>query len=258
MKEQEKLAKSLTAESTELIPFLPYLLQDLWDLGSDPNVMAGLIKKSFKDPSGIKVLDLACGKGAVSVKIAAELGCNVKGIDIIPEFIEYASKKAGEYNVDDLCEFKIEDINKSVENETGYDVVVFGAAGDVLGKIPDTLDKLSYTIKDGGYILVDDAYVPEECHIDYYTKNQWCESLKNSGLVLESEIIADKKEIKRINKEQQYHIKKRADELAKKYPKKKELFMNYIKSQQEECDMIEGDMVCATFLIKKPDKKGGV
>jgi hypothetical protein len=29
---EEKLAKSLTAESTELIPYLPYLLQDLWEL----------------------------------------------------------------------------------------------------------------------------------------------------------------------------------------------------------------------------------
>jgi len=30
---KEKLAKSLTAETTELIPYLPYLLQDLWELG---------------------------------------------------------------------------------------------------------------------------------------------------------------------------------------------------------------------------------
>jgi len=33
---EEKLAKSLTAESVELIPYLPYLLQDLWELGSSP------------------------------------------------------------------------------------------------------------------------------------------------------------------------------------------------------------------------------
>lgn len=30
----EKLAKLLTADTTELIPYLPYLLQDLWELGS--------------------------------------------------------------------------------------------------------------------------------------------------------------------------------------------------------------------------------
>ena len=30
---EEKLARSLTADSTQLIPYLPYLLQDLWELG---------------------------------------------------------------------------------------------------------------------------------------------------------------------------------------------------------------------------------
>ena len=29
---EKKLAQSLTAESVELIPYLPYLLQDLWEL----------------------------------------------------------------------------------------------------------------------------------------------------------------------------------------------------------------------------------
>jgi len=42
---EEKLAKSLTGETTELIPYLPYLLQDLWELGSDPKEIIGLIRK---------------------------------------------------------------------------------------------------------------------------------------------------------------------------------------------------------------------
>lgn len=31
---RRKLAASLTAETTDLLPFLPYLLQDFWELGS--------------------------------------------------------------------------------------------------------------------------------------------------------------------------------------------------------------------------------
>lgn len=85
-KVEEKLAKSLTAESTELIPFLPNLLCDLWELGSSPKDVICLITKHIADPKGIRVLDLACGKGAVSVMTAKEIGCFVKGIDILPEF----------------------------------------------------------------------------------------------------------------------------------------------------------------------------
>ena len=42
---EERLAYSLSAETTELLPYLPYILQDYWELGSDPEVMALLIKK---------------------------------------------------------------------------------------------------------------------------------------------------------------------------------------------------------------------
>ncbi|WP_313019647.1 hypothetical protein [Acetoanaerobium noterae] len=61
---EEKLAKSLTAESVELIPYLPYLLQDLWELGSSPKDMVHLISKNIIISEKTKVLDLACGKGA--------------------------------------------------------------------------------------------------------------------------------------------------------------------------------------------------
>ena len=61
---EEKLARSLSWETTELLPFLPYLLQDFWELGSDPDVMTELIEKYAGASEKIRILDLACGKGA--------------------------------------------------------------------------------------------------------------------------------------------------------------------------------------------------
>ena len=57
-KTKEALATSLTADTTELLPFLPYLLQDFWELGSDPEVMIRLIKKHIALSPEISVLDL--------------------------------------------------------------------------------------------------------------------------------------------------------------------------------------------------------
>lgn len=130
---EEKLAKSLTAESIELIPYLPYLLQDLWELGSSPRDILDLITEHIQVSKETRVLDLACGKGAVSVNLAKELGCMVKGIDLMPEFIAFALDKAQEFGVGELCEFVVGDITKLVETEKGYDLVILGAVGDVLG-----------------------------------------------------------------------------------------------------------------------------
>ena len=116
---EEKLACSLTgAKTTEIIQFLPYLLQDFWELGSDPVIMEELIKKHIRLSESTRILDLGCGKGAVSVKVAQKLGVKVRGIDLIPEFIEYATQKATEFNVDALCEFAVGDINEAVKAET--------------------------------------------------------------------------------------------------------------------------------------------
>lgn len=83
----EKLAGSLTADSIELIPFLPYLLSDLWELGSSPEDMISLISNNICMSTDIRVIDLACGKRAVSISIAEKFGCRIKGVDIMNDFI---------------------------------------------------------------------------------------------------------------------------------------------------------------------------
>jgi len=64
-----ELARSLSAGTTELLPYLPYILQDYWELGSDPEVMVQLVKKYVNLSNNTRILDLACGKGAVSIKL---------------------------------------------------------------------------------------------------------------------------------------------------------------------------------------------
>ena len=246
---EEKLAKSLTAESTELIPYLPYLLQDLWELGSSPRDMLGMIRKYVCVTERTKVLDLACGKGAVSVHIAKELGCKVKGIDILPQFIEFANEKAKEHGVDDLCVFEVGDITEAVKDERGYDIVVLGAVGDVLGTPEETIRKLKNTIKPGGYILIDDAY-GSGADANYYSREEWSVVFDKTDVRLVAEKIGDHDELVDLNHEQQGFIVRRANELIVEHPEKAHLFESYIKSQQAECDELEKDISGVTLLLR--------
>lgn len=254
-KVEEKLAKSLTAESVELIPYLPYLLQDLWELGSSPKDMVHLISKNIIISESTKVLDLACGKGAVSINIAKKFGCKVKGIDIIPEFVEDANKKAQEYKVEALCEFIVGDINQSVEVEKDYDIVILGAVGEVLGNQEETLNKLSATIKKNGYVLLDDGYAKAEGNEIYITKEQWVEIIEKSGYRMIDDLLVDESEFSGVLDEQMTYLTKRINELKERYPNQANLFDEYLKSQLAECDELENDILGVTILLKKYKKE---
>lgn len=247
---EEKLAKSLTAESIELIPHLPYLLQDLWELGSSPKDMLEMLTKHIQVSDQTRVLDLACGKGAVSVKLAKKLGCMVKGIDIIPEFIDFAVNKAREFGVEELCEFVVGDITKSVKSEKDYDIVILGAIGDVLGNPEETITQLINTIKKDGYIIIDDAYGNDKTNAKYPTREQWLTIFNNKGLRLVEEKIIEDDELANLNNEQQELIVKRANELKEQLPEKAHLFDSYIQSQQDECDELENDISGVTLLLQ--------
>jgi len=246
----EKLAKSLTAETVDLIPHLPYLLQDLWELGSSPTDMVDLIATHVSNPTAIRVLDLACGKGAVSVRIAKAFGSKVKGIDLMKDFIDVAIRKATEEGVSDLCEFEVGDINDAVEVEKNYDIVVLGAVGDVLGNPSETLAKLKKTVKPDGFLLMDDAYYPEKGESDFPSRAQWMRLFESVGLVLLDERFNQEDELKRLNEEQQTAIKQRAIELMQQYPDQASLFESYIQSQQSECDELEGDLEGVTMMLR--------
>ncbi|PKM49184.1 MAG: methyltransferase type 12 [Firmicutes bacterium HGW-Firmicutes-7] len=246
---EEKLAKSLTAEFLELIPYLPYLLQDLWELGSSPKDIIDMILKHIQVSENTKILDLACGKGAVSVQIAKALGCKIKGIDIIPEFIDFANKKAQEYGVEKLCEFKVGDINKAVMVEKDYDIVILGAVGDVLGTPEETIQILKGIVKNGGYIVVDDAYGNDNSNGSYPTREKWFLFFQKAGVKLLDERFNEDDELESLNDKQQSLIVMRANELKEQHPDKAYLFDSYIKSQQAECEELENEISGVTMLL---------
>ena len=259
---EEKLAGSLTAETTELIPFLPYLLQDFWELGSDPNAMAGLIKKHVGLSADTTLLDLACGKGAVSVKAAQKLQVRVKGVDLLPEFIEFAKQKAREYGVANLCDFAVGDVNEAVATEKDYDIVVLGAVGNVLGNPRETLGKLKRTVKTGGHILIDESYLkddgkPEDIRYDnyeYLTEKQWAALFAESGLELVETVSASELESSENldGVSAMAAITQRANELTEKHPDKKAMFEGYIRSQQNEYNDLDNTLESVVWILRKP------
>ena len=90
---EESVVAAMDGTDKELFPYLPYILQDLWEIGADPEIITRLIERHSINPGSLKILDLGCGKGVISIKAAKRFGCTCYGIDAIPEFIADAWKK---------------------------------------------------------------------------------------------------------------------------------------------------------------------
>ena len=125
---KKSIVISLDGQDDALFPYLAYLLQDLWEIGSFPGTIIQVIKTHNLHHHGpFTVLDLGCGKGAVSISIAKELGWNIHGIDAMPEFIDEAQEFAKAHHVKHLCFFEVADIRQRVKTLKGYDFVILGS-----------------------------------------------------------------------------------------------------------------------------------
>jgi len=252
---EKRLAESLTAESTDLIPHLPYLLQDFWSLAGDPEEMAGILKANTQFNASCRILDLACGKGAVSVCLVKEFGCTAKGIDLLPEFIAEAKEKAEQHGVSERCVFAAGDVNEAVTTERSYDLAVWSGAGDLLGSYPKTVAGIARTVKPGGYILLDEGYVDDKQELrfyhDYLTETQWNQVFRDENLT----VVACNKGENEITPSAYAgdleNIRKRARELIRRYPEKQELFENYVRGQQAEYEDLQDGVIPAVWLLQK-------
>ncbi|MGE5411979.1 MAG: SAM-dependent methyltransferase, partial [Clostridiales bacterium] len=245
---------SLDGKDASLFSYLDYLLQDLWELGSSPGEIISLIRLHIKTDDSTRVLDLGCGKGAVSVKIAKEFNVKCLGIDALPAFVKYATAKAKEYHVDNLCEFINADVRNVINDYSGYDLVILGAIGPVLGNMEDTLSQVKHCIRENGYLIIDDAYVIDDKspYAGTYLNYEGTISIfKKQSFEIIQECRPDNTAQKTIDESMFRSIERRAEELIKLHPEKRKIFEDYIKTQQEEFDILENKVQCVTWLLKR-------
>jgi len=247
---REAIATSLTAYDVRIFPFLPYLLQDLWELGSNPREITRLFQHSAHLNECTSVLDLGCGKGAVSIALAKQIGCSVVGIDLMELFIEEARRQARVHGVEKLCTFSVADIVNAVTTQRGYDAVVYGAVGDVFPNKQELLSHLKTVVRPDGFILIDDAVVREQNHADCLTQLEWERVINQAGLRIVETIFTSPEEMAISNRSNQQAIEQRAHELTMQHPEKADLFAQYVYDQQKECDDLESWMQGVTWLLQ--------
>ena len=189
------VADAMGSDDIEIINFLPYLLKDLWEMGTSSDAVIRLLKSHVISDNKIKkILDLGCGKGAVLIRIAQEFGFKIYGVDAVQGFIDEAIEGALKHKVENLCHFEVGDLKEVLKNSQGYDVVILGAVGSVLGNTEETINKLKKCLKPGGYIIIDDSYIEDDVDFvsdDYHKRSDIIRQIERSGVILVDEVVTE-------------------------------------------------------------------
>lgn len=253
---RKELAASLNVDE-DVLPYLNELLADIWILGSSPHRIAKMLEALMLSPNQSRILDLGCGKGAVAITLAEELGARVDGYDCFKPFLDEAIRKAREHNVSDLCRFKLADIREIVTTARDYDVVTLASVGTIGADLESTVGHLRKTVREGGYILIDDGFVLDDEHIDFQgyeyvaTHDECIRQLTAHGDRLIREVIVPKDEVIAYNQRNNEVIAQRAEELTKCHPDKAQIFSNFVQKEKDECDIIEKQTEEAIWLLQK-------
>ncbi|MEN8194738.1 MAG: class I SAM-dependent methyltransferase, partial [Bacteroidota bacterium] len=233
-----------------------YLLQDLWALGSSVDQIIDAVDTFNLHTPSVKILDLGCGKGALSVRLASKYRLKVVGIDAIPEFLDYAIEKAVEYNVSHLCEFIEDDILEFTSVEHDFDIVILASLGGIFGSLKDTIERLRSQVNQNGYVIIDDGFLKNKDILNRKGYSHYC-NYKNSIKELMSfndiliEEINTNEVSKEINHEYLEVIEKRSKELIDKHPELEKDLNEYIQLQKEECEIIETEIEGTIWVLRK-------
>ncbi len=251
---KEEIIYSLDGNNIELLEFIPYILQDFFEIGSDPKIISNLI--AITNPvNDCSLIDLGCGKGAVAIEIAKRFNMSVLGIDAMAPFITEAKKKAEEERVETNCNFIVGDIKEYISSAKElFDYAVWGSVGDIIGDNKATLIKIAEILKPKGYVIYDDGYIKDKYKSEFTDipdKDSFISRVAEAGFKIVKEVEFDSSKMKIENKKNNFAIKNRCDELSSKYPAKKYLFEEYVKNQLEESENLNHRFISVTLLLKR-------
>jgi len=241
----------------ELLPFVPELLADLWDLGGWFDVIVDLLRPLGLPAESTRVLDLGCGKGAVSIHVARQLGFRVHGVDFFEPFVDDARSRAAEYGVDDLCTFELADMREAIDRYRDFDVTVYASVGGVLGGLSQRIRRLRQTVRRGGYLVLDDGYLagPKRPDRDgwghYASHEETVKQLVSGGDELVQEVRIPAAAMRAMDQRYLEAIAWRASDIADRYPELADALAKHVEWQRIEGEAWETWVESAVWLLRK-------
>ena len=155
-----------------------------------------LIMNCLQVETGMKILDLGTGTGYLAFPFAKRYQAQVVGLDIVEKALKENKKRAEAEGLNNLC-FVNYDGMQFPFDDNSFDIVITRYALHHFTAIEDTFCEISRVLKKNGIFFLSDPapndddthrFVDEymqmkkDGHIKFYTKQEWKEIGKMSGL----------------------------------------------------------------------------
>ena len=250
----ESVAQAMETD-VRLLPLLPELLSDLWELGPSAEQVVAALESVGVEPDST-VLDLACGKGAVAVALAEQLGVRVEGIDAFQPFLQAARALATERGVSHRCRFEQGDIRNLLGQEEQCDVALLLSVGPVLGDYEQTIAGLRRLVRAGGYIVIEDGFLADGvAHLPlaegYAGHSETLRQLTACGDVIAQEVICPTEQARSVNQRNTDLIRQRASVVRASHAAFEQLIDEYVARQERETQILGTDVLCAIWVLRR-------
>ena len=254
----ESVARAMETD-VRLLPVLPELLTDLWELGPSAEQVVAALEAVGVAPDST-VLDLACGKGAVAVALAERLGVRVEGVDAFQPFLQAARALAAARGVSRRCHFEQGDIRNLLAQEAQYDVALLLSVGPVSGDYVQTVAGLRTLVRAGGCLVIEDGFLadgvaPLPGAEGYAGHSETLRRLTACGDVVAQEVICPMEQTRAVNQRNIDLIRQRASVVKARRPDFADLIDEYVARQERETEILGTDVRCAIWVLRRTEQR---
>jgi arsenite methyltransferase len=120
-----------------------------------------LVNEAGIDP-GSFVLDVGCGMGKTSCKLAKEKGCRVVGLDIMPQMIRESKTRAWQLGVDDKTTFLRCDAKSLPFKADAFDAVIIESVTIFVEEVERAIREYHRVVKKGGPVCDNEVCVTRD------------------------------------------------------------------------------------------------